>query len=160
MRFKTLRILPVLLGTILLFNSCKKFPENNLWFSNPEKVFKGGKITSYTFNTSFDQMPYWKAKYSEFPYNYFGAPINNVFDEEFSFNKSTNEIKSVIGEGTFKFNTKKKWVEIYFHPVNEAFGAENIFLAHINWKIVYLDKKGKMIIETEYNLKTYRIQFN
>lgn len=158
MRFK----IPFFIYCVLIllsFNSCKKYPENTLWFKKPEKVFKGGKITSYTMNGQ-DRMPYYRNLYAVFPYNYFGNSIPDVFDMSFDYNSSTGSFGNELGDGTFKFSKTKREVEIYFSPLNEVYGAENIFIHHLSWKILKLTKTGQLKIAADYDFKRYEIQFN
>jgi len=149
----------ITLVMIVSFTGCKKYPENTLWFKNAEKVFKGGRITSYTANGQ-DLMPYYKNLYSTFPYNYCGQKLDDALSLHFNYDNSNKEISSDLGEGSFKFSKTKKEVAIIFHPVNEDFGAENIFQARLSWKVLKLTKDGQLKIQADYNFKTYEIQFN
>ncbi|HRD40224.1 MAG TPA: hypothetical protein PLC65_16475 [Bacteroidia bacterium] len=149
----------ITLVMIVSFSGCKKYPENTLWFKNAEKVFKGGRITSYTANGQ-DLMPYYKNLYSTFPYNYCGQKLDDALSLHFNYDNSNKEISSDLGEGSFKFSKTKKEVAIIFHPVNEDFGAENIFQARLSWKVLKLTKDGQLKIRADYNFKTYEIQFN
>lgn len=144
---------------IVSFSGCKKYPENTLWFKNAEKVFKGGSITAYNVNGQ-DLMPYYKNLYSTFPYNYCGQKLDDALSLHFNYDNSNKEISSDLGEGSFKFSKTKKEVAIIFHPVNEDFGAENIFQARLSWKVLKLTKEGQLKIRADYNFKTYEIQFN
>ncbi|MBN8692917.1 MAG: hypothetical protein J0L69_06950 [Bacteroidetes bacterium] len=149
----------ITLVMIVTFSGCKKYPENTLWFKNAEKVFKGGRITSYTANGQ-DLMPYYKNLYSTFPYNYCGQKLDDALSLHFNYDNSNKEISSDLGEGSFTFSKTKKEVAIIFHPVNEDFGAENIFQARLSWKVLKLTKDGQLKIRADYNFKTYEIQFN
>ena len=157
MKFFKTYLLIVIIG--ILFFGCKKYPENKLWFKNPEKVFKGGKITAYTINGA-DRMSYFKALYRDFPYNYYGQSIPAVFDIAFEYNSSDKEIKTTYGEGSFTFSETKREIEISFKPVNVDFGAENIFVGRLSWKIMKLTKDGVLRIQAKDNFKLYEIQFN
>ncbi|MBL7896053.1 MAG: hypothetical protein JNK50_12230 [Bacteroidia bacterium] len=149
----------ITLVMIVSFSGCKKYPENTLWFKNAEKVFKGGRITSYSADGQ-DLMPYYKNLYSTFPYNYCGQKLDDALSLHFNYDNSNKEISSDLGEGSFKFSKTKKEVAIIFHPVNEDFGAENIFQARLSWKVLKLTKDGQLKIRADYNFKTYEIQFN
>lgn len=144
---------------ILLFTGCKKFPENTLWFKNPDKVFKGGKITSFTMN-GIDQTQIYRDKYKYFPYNYYGSSIDDVYQTEFTFNAGNKELSSVIGKGSFKFSETQREVEINFKPKNWEYGAESIFMAYLSWKVLKITADGQLKIQAEYNFKKYEIQFN
>jgi hypothetical protein len=142
---------------VFALGGCTKYPENKLWFKDPAKAFKGGKITLYTIN-SVDHMHTVRALYRDFPYNYFGTSIPDVLDQEFSY--SDGSLSSSFGDGSMKFSQKGKDVEISFHPINEDKGAQNIFIAPSVWKILKLTKQGQLKIQAVIDYKIYQIQFN
>ncbi len=47
-RLKTVTLAFVIVVFGFIFNSCKKYPENRLWFRKPENTFRGGRITAFT----------------------------------------------------------------------------------------------------------------
>lgn len=143
----------------VLFSGCKKFPENTLWFKNPDKVFKGGKITSFTMN-GIDQTQIYRDKYKYFPYNYYGSSIDDVYQTVFTFNSGQKELSSDIGTGSFKFSETQREVEINFKPKNWEYGAESIFIGYLSWKVLKITADGQLKIQTEYNFRKYEIQFN
>ena len=157
MRFLKI-ILPVFLTGILFFG-CKKYPENKLWFKKPESVFKGGKITSYTIN-GIDKMEYFRSLYRWFPYNFYGQKIEDVFDLPFSYNPANEDFYTDYGTGSLHFSKTKREIEITFEPVNESYGAENIFVGRLSWKVMKLTKDGVLKIQAKYNFKLYEMQFN
>jgi hypothetical protein len=143
-----------------LFLGCKKYPENKLWFKDPKKVFKGGKITSYTMN-GLDRMKYFRDRYSTFPYNQYGKKIDNVFEIPFEYHSGEEEISTEYGKGSLHFSETKREIEITFKPLNEEYGAENIFVSRgVTWKIMKLTKDGVLKLQGKYNFITYEIQFN
>lgn len=143
-----------------LFLGCKKYPENKLWFKDPKKTFKGGKITAYTVN-GVDKMKYFKDLYSTFPYNHFGKKIDDVFEIPIEYHSGEDEISTEYGKGSLRFSETKREIEISFTPINENFGAENIFVSRgACWKIMKLTKDGVLRIKAQYNFITYEIQFN
>ncbi len=143
----------------ILFFGCKKYPENKLWFKNPEKVFKGGKITSFTMN-GVDRMSYYRNLYKNFPYNLYGKQIEDVFEIPFEYSSGDKEIKTEYGEGGFSFSETKREIEITFKPVNFESGAESIFVDRLSWKIMKLTKDGVLKIQAKHEFKLYEIQFN
>ncbi len=142
-----------------LFLSCKKYPENKLWFKNPTTTFKGGKITSYTINGN-DRMAYFRNLYRSFPFNQYGHSIDDVFDIPFEYNPGNEDFDLEYGGGILRFSETKREVEITFEPINFEYGAENIFVDRLSWKVLKLTKDGIMKIQAKYNFKTYEIQFN
>jgi hypothetical protein len=151
-------IIAIITISLLSLNSCKKYPENKLWFKKPENVFKGGKITMYTIN-SVDQMPAIRAMYNTFPYNHQGSAIADVFDLDVSYDKNGN-ITTQYGEGSLTFSKNKKDVNIQFNQVNSDYGAVNMFGDPINWKILKLTKDGQMKIKSVQHYSVFVIQFN
>lgn len=155
-RFK---IYLIVLFTGLVFFGCKKYPENRIWSNHPEKFFKGGTITSYKIN-GVDRKQYFIDLYKNFPYNQYGTSIPNVFELPFTYDSGNESFKSDYGEGTIKFSETKREMEIRFRPKNFEFGAENIFVRDLSWKIMKLTKSGELKIEARDNFKLYEIQFN
>lgn len=138
---------------------CKKYPENKLWFKKPEQVFKGGKITSYKIN-GVDKMQYFRDLYKNFPYNWYGHSVEDIFEIPFEHGAGSEDLNTEYGEGSFRFSETKREVEISFTPVNSNYGAENIFVGNISWKIMKLTKTGQLKLQGKYNFKLYEIEFN
>jgi hypothetical protein len=153
------RIYFLLMAMVLIASACKKYPENRIWSNHPEKFFKGGKITSYKIN-GVDRMQYFRDLYRNFPYNQYGTSIPDVFELPFVYDSGNESLTCDYGEGTMKFSETKREVEIRFTPKNYAFGAENIFVRDLSWKIMKLTKSGELKIEARDNFKLYEIQFN
>lgn len=157
MKFFKLYLLIAFIG--ILFTGCKKYPENKLWFKNPEQVFKGGKITSYKIN-GVDKMPYFRNLYKSFPYNWYGHSVEDVFELPFDYHSGEENFDSEYGEGSLKFSETKKEIEIAFKPLNSEYGAENIFVGNLSWKIIKLTKTGFLKIQAKHDFKLYEIEFN
>ena len=157
MKFVKTYLLIALTG--LLLYGCKKYPENKLWFKKPEEVFKGGKITSYKVN-GVDRMPYFRNLYKTFPYNWLTRSVEDIFELPFEYSSGEGNFNSEYGEGYLKFSETKKEIEIRFEPFNEAYGAENIFVGNLSWKVIKLTKAGFLKIEGKYDFKLYEIEFN
>lgn len=140
--------------------SCKKYPDNDLWFVSPESAFKGGNITAYTVD-GVDSIPMWDAIYSNPPYN--GGSKYKVSDFIFTINHK-GELGSNIGGGSFHFFNNKKNIYIFFIMTNNPWNPYpkyNFFNTREgNWKIIKLTKRGTFRIQQTYNNKVYEIQFN
>lgn len=156
MRFLKYILLLLIVGS---FSTCKKYPENRLWTRHPQKYFNGGVITAYTEN-GIDIMPKIRNWYSDFPYNYYGQKIDDVFTLPFSYDKATDEFTTDYGAGYFHFNSDGKTVDISFTPKNSLYGAQNLFVENENWQILKLTKSGQMKLKVTMNYKYYEIQFN
>jgi hypothetical protein len=155
-------LLGICICVSIYFISCKKYPENDLWFKNPEKTFKGGKLTDFTVN-GVDSMPMWERIYTTPPeFNGFYNPFD-VRTIEFSYSREGNVLSSNLGVGTLEFFNNGKEVSISFSMIATA-GSKpryNLFYTkNSNWKILKLYKGGMMRIQRIYNDKTYEIQFN
>lgn len=157
MKFFKLYLLIAFTG--ILFSGCKKYPENKLWFKNPEQAFKGGKITSYKVN-GVDRMPYFRNLYKSFPYNWYGHSVDDIFELPFDYHSGEENFDSEYGEGSLKFSETKREIAIKFVPVNADYGAENIFVGNLSWKIIKLTKAGFLKIEGKHDFKLYEIEFN
>jgi len=149
----------IVFAVCLAFCGCEKYPENKLWFKKPEEAFKGGVITYYTID-GIDQIPKIRAWFAEFPYNYTGQKIEDVFALPFTYDKGSSEFKNEYGSGFVKFVSGGRRVEIIFSPKNEEYGAKNVFTQSENWEILKLTKEGQMRVKTVINSKFYELQFN
>lgn len=159
--------LTISIATTLVF-SCKKYPENRLWFRNPTKMpVINGNIIGYRVNL-IDSLPYLNAYYK--PYTIDSMPPRppytnqdkNIYDEIFRsyLELGHGDISSNLGSGSYAWDDKKKHITIFFTPDNLYF-KKNIFIAReeIEWEVLYLDKKGKSKIKTVYNGLVYEITF-
>lgn len=167
MNHKT-NILVIIIGVLWCFVSCKKYPENDLWFKNPEKIsIINGKITEYKVN-DFDSLPYLNVYYkpyipnSIYPYN---KTDRNVSTEEFSsiyLTKSNWEIDCDLYESlTCVLQNDKKTVRIG-GQIDTVYYRKQLFLdtkGDLDWEILYLDGKGKSKIKTTFQGNTYEITF-
>jgi hypothetical protein len=161
--FKILLIIALFLGLV----TCKKYPENNLWFKNPYNVdIMPGHITSYKVN-GIDSLEFLNSYYmpvfpnSSYPYT---KEERNIYTEKVKsarVGKVNFEIHTWLGKGSVEWNEDKKSINIFFYQ-DSGYYKKNIFIAKetIKWDIVYLDRKGKKTkIKTTYNNNTYEITF-
>lgn len=145
--------------------SCKKYPENNLWLKKPEKVFKGGYLTSFKVN-GVDSFPMWDAIYINAPDNNGNGYKYDLRTAYFGydFKDRGTSIWTEVGEGTLEFINKKKDITINF-TMDEVLGLAkptySIFSTKLStWKILKLTKNGTLKIQRDYNNKRYEIQIN
>lgn len=165
MYFKNIKYLLFIIIGILFIIKCKKYPENNLWLKKPEKVFKGGKLTSYTVN-GVDSFPMWDDIYINAPDNNGNGYKYDLRTAYFGydFKDRGSSFWTEVGEGTLEFINKKKDVTINF-TMDEVPGLAkpiyNIFLTKLStWKILKLTKSGTLKIQRNYNNKIYELQIN
>ncbi len=159
----------IALALILFFGfiTCKKYPENTLWFKNPYKIqLITGYISSYRVN-GIDSLETLNLHYkpvipnTSYPYS---QTDRNIIKEGIwtrSLNKITSNIVTNLGKGLVKWNTNKKSVYITFTP-DTMYYKKNIFVTkeRLSWDILYLGKNGaKTKIKTTYNNNTYEITF-
>lgn len=158
---QTLFILSTVFSLGLLFNSCKKYPENNLWFNHPG-VILGSR--------DYDRP--WLLEYYS---------VNNIDSTNQDFlkaykemglymlagNKKSIEYKcpEIIG-GFIRFHDhKEKYIEFRhaswnYNPNGHGYSSQrNIFLnPNIVWKIQKINKSAFWVIGEFNNLK-YEIHF-
>jgi hypothetical protein len=164
MKFKTLFILLFATAIISLLTTCKKYPENDLWFKSPESAFVGGKFTSFTVD-GVDSMPMWDAIYNSLPdHNGYGTLNLDPREIFFSVDKTNGTISCSVGSGSFHFFNNSKEIYMFFkmeeHPPL-YFPKYNLFYTvEGNWNILKLTKSGTMRIQRAYNGKVYEMEFN
>lgn len=105
-------------------------------------------------------MPKLRSLYKDFPYNYYGSKIDDIFEMPFSYNAGQDELETEYGKGSLIFSKTKREIEISFNPVNADKGAQNILVGRLSWKIMKLTKDGVLRLKSNYNFLTYEIQFN
>ncbi len=166
----------VIITEVLLFlafcNGCKKYPENNLWFKNPEKLdFFYGQITNYKVN-EIDSLALLNAYYN--PTN--TEITNGDIRKGVIINSDDHQMRQIFfkdspsGYGLFglsySFDKKKKNLKIKCDLSSynsKTFFQKNIFIGDdVIWKVVKLPKKrGEFKIETTLaNGNKYEITIN
>lgn len=143
--------------------TCKKYPEDNLWFKNPEKLTPfQGYLTKYTVN-SIDSLDLLN--------NYFGHAFGlprNIRTSQFLTSVEKKQIDCVLNYSgglengmDYEFINKKKYLKIFFYPDTTLF-KKNIFIdKEVEWKIIRLARNGPFKIETTLNNgNKYEIQIN
>ena len=165
MRPKSLLVILIAITIISLFNTCKKYPENTLWFKTPYSAINFTHIKNYTID-GIDSIPMWNTIYNTPPYGGFPAH-NELWDiTAFSWRVDTkiNEIYSDLGAGSFHLFNNKKELYMFFKMYTGIDGQipkNNIFYSEeSNWKIIKLTKDGNLKIQRTYNNKVYEIEFN
>jgi hypothetical protein len=168
MKLKILSILLFAIAIISLLTTCKKYPENDLWFKSPESAFKSGYLTAFTVDGE-DSIPMWNSLYNTGPdYNGYWPPNSGFpfeMKEIFFQVVSGKTIESYIGSGSFHFYDNKKYLYIYFKMEDKGHNlpkpTHNIFYSdESTWKILKLTKSGTMRIQRTYNGKVYEMEFN
>lgn len=154
--------------------SCKKYPENNLWFKNPKKIsFMEGHLTHWIVN-GVDSIDYLD--------NYFyNDNNNNPYTHKFSDLEFTSrclakgfyelsvdnpsdysQINSIINSVEYEYKEKCKKIKFYKTATILSSFKKNIFISDdIVWEIIYLNRKNdKRKLKGNYNGNTYELQFN
>ena len=139
----------------MFFTTCKKYPENNLWFKNPNKVIRNDWfMEKYTINgidsTSNDNVRRYKEKSLTF---YVSDNTQRIASHE-QF------------EGYWELSKNKKYIEILFYQytpylsIYQFPNQKNIFLVEekMDWRIDKLCKNQFWISSTFNNIK-YEIRF-
>lgn len=158
----------ILIIFIILLSGCKKYPENTLWFKNPEKICPiSGNITEYKVN-GIDSLNLLNVYYEQAILHGYGPYNNTIRDVKQEVFNPSNKGKGKFNlqcdifasnSGTCTWNSNKKSVNVRVGIDMEYF-KRNIFITQgLNWDIQYLDTKGKSKIKTTYNGNTYEITF-
>lgn len=152
----------------MIFTTCKKYPENTLWFKNPNKIkVINGYITEYKVNgiDSLDFLNIYYKPYipnSIYPYNKTNRDIRFESFTATNVTKTYWEIKSDLYETLYyRMQKDKKTIRIG-GSIDTIYYKKQLFLdtkGNIDWQIQYLDKKGKSKIKTTYNGNVYEITF-
>lgn len=158
---------------ILLFSTCKKYPENNLWFKNPQKItFMEGHLTHWIVNgvDSIDYLDdYFENDFNNNPYTHSFADLefksNTEKKEQYSCTVYSPSDFQCLGNAILgiQYSYANKCKKIKITTISLGCYTKNIFIAQgLEWEIIYLDKKekGKRKMKTIYNDNTYEIQFN
>ena len=153
-----------LLGnTILffLFSSCKKYPENTLWFKRAKTLLPvGGMITKYTVN-GIDSLQYLDFYYNPNFINNTPNKIHHIADEYFYASTEDLVIENqTMVTGSYRWQNRYKEIEIDCKNDTLVY-KKNIFVKRaLDWKIIYLGKDNKKSkIQTTYDGNTYEITF-
>lgn len=158
---KPIKITLLLLFAVLCFISCKKYPENTLWFKNPEKVISRGAWNPWVLEYyAINEVDSTFADYLD-SYKDFGVVIGDK-SVGFSF-----YCKDII-KGGFWLHHKKKFISFGYAQENfknnstlfpNYVNQKNIFLnSGQDWKILKLCST-QLWITTEYNGIKYEIHF-
>jgi hypothetical protein len=146
----------ILFSVIFLFDACRKYPENNLWFKHPGKVLGERDYDSPWI------LDYYSVNDVDSTSQDFLKAYKEIGVYMLRGNKKSIEFRcpGIIG-GFIRFNdTKEKYIE--FHYVNSNFHTDgsgyftqrNIFLdPNIKWKIQKINKKSFWVIGEYSNLK-------
>lgn len=153
-------------GTIivlgLLFSSCKKYPENRLWFKNPQRAFTGGKLTSFKVNGD-DSIPLFNSTWGY-----------DLTQKSFSLFKPYHDYDewTVRGDfdGSFHFAGDKE-MQVILTPLQNSLAPPSIYNPFLRladsegktdnrWDIIKLTRKGQLKLKRKINGTTYEVQFN
>ena len=161
----------LLLVIVLFFTTCKKYPENNLWFKNPAKIIARGGL-----NTWKGENPWKLDFYSVDGIDSTNSSFLNIYKEE----GVVIFIDGNVRKGTYKFqcsdvlygfwdcDSPKKVMHFNFGVNNfksnslvnaNSQNQRNIFMySHLPSKILKLTKE-QFWIQLEFNSISYEIHF-
>lgn len=141
---KTLSIFSLLL--VLLISSCKKYPENNLWFKAPKNAMLGKWKLELIKVNGIDSTSYEDLKM------YVEEGIE-LLDEDIKFKEQY--------EGGWKLDQKKKHVTINSTSYDQGklfVPQKNLFRDNQTWKIEKLSK-GAFWLSVNNGGSAYEIRF-
>jgi hypothetical protein len=159
MKWQLVKHLPILV--LALFTSCKKYPENNLWFSSPERSFKGGKITSFTVNgadSSSLMNSMWNVDIAERSFE-----VKRRSENEYVASGDFNGVINYLGKTQLNIilipdNMGAFSTSGNYNPINS--NGVSADRSDGRWDILKCTRKGQMKIRRTVNDRTYEIQFN
>lgn len=149
----------------ILFFSCHKYPDNDLWFEDPEKTIEATfKITGFKVN-DVDCLAYLNTK---LPSNIstFDWHFNGHYNGNQKRFHSTNPNVNAGADSDYSFKNDYKELDINFLTTGFIYPeAKFIFLEKESvWKILKLQKQETentiLHIKRDFNGKTYDLQFN
>ena len=155
------------LGLIFTLSTCKKYPENVVWFKNIKKIkfFETHRLIKYTVNgiDSLDALSKYigsNSYYKDIRKTYFSSAMDN--------NKNIGVFVLGYGGGVepvgiyYTYSKNKKEISfIYGKDGNYDTTAIkiNIFIDETPWKIIKLIPDGTRKIKKTSNNNTYELQF-
>jgi hypothetical protein len=154
------------------YTSCKKYPENTLWFKRVKKLefFDNVKLISYTVN-GVDSLA---ALNKYFGSKVFSKDITSLsFDEIFDVHFKSNVPRINVPNGNngnyqltffYSYSKNKKKLEIVYDLMSyndTAVFSRSFFVEQITeWQIMKFDPKGIRKIKTTINNNAYEMEFN
>ncbi len=148
---KNSKLILLYVVTIFCF-SCRKYPENKLWFKKPEKVFKEGRLTKFTVD-DIDSIPRLNSSWGY-----------DLTAESFKLNKlEKSPSYELTGSfrGEIEFANNNKIVEFTPQPkTSNIFPNYNPFSNNSMWEIIKCTNKGVLKLQRAVNGKIYKLQFN
>ena len=167
MKTKALLTSLIVITIISLFMSCKKYPENTLWFKTPNSAIGQCHLIAFTVDGD-DSIPMWNRIYNTSPYNGYSPPPpgtqRNISDATWDFHyRASDEFLTDFSSGSFHLFDHKKQIYIYSRMDVTSYlppPTYNLFYtAESNWKILKLTKDGNLKIQRTYNNKVYEMEF-
>ncbi len=161
---------------IFTISTCKKYPENTLWFTRVKKIafFDNVKLTGFTVN-GIDSMPFANDFFGR------GARFKNYNDCAFGSGYLDNDgcsLTGVFNPGSisssvsidpailipYNYSKNKKCVTIEFGRFgifDTAVFKRNLFIDNTTpWQIIKLIPNGTRKIKKTVNNNTYELQFD
>jgi hypothetical protein len=149
----------LLLSIIVTLSTCKKYPENTLWFKNPKKISPFyGHLKKYTVN-GIDSLDLLN--------NYFGNQMGIVKDiRQARFDSYLEhggyDCVLIVGGGAslsagFKYYNNKNYINLFCGGDTSIF-RKNLFLGEALWKILRLSKNAFKATTTLNNGNKYEIE--
>lgn len=171
MKYRTNRYISLFV-MVVLFTTCKKYPENKLWFKNPYKIAViNGYMTEYKVN-GIDSLDLLNSYYKPivpngiYPYN---KTTRDIKQEHFQaccakngYWQVTSDLYLFDNHLEYEMQKDKKTIRIA-GSVDTLYYTKQLFIdtkGVMDWQIQYLDKKGRMSkFKTIYKGNTYEITF-
>ncbi len=126
------------------FSECKKYPENTLWFKDPEKTYPlQGYITKYQVN-GIDSLDLLNNYFGKYPKN--GGMIRDIRKAEFRKTSLSNSDKYLYT--LLIFGTSGCTLEMYpvFKHKKNTFQLKQLLILQYTRKIFLWMQNGKLCV--------------
>jgi hypothetical protein len=168
MKTKAILTSIIVVAIISLLTTCKKYPENTIWFKSPESAIRANALNLKGFTVDgVDSLPMFDAIFNNPPYG--GLPTPTAFIDVTKLiwylpnRGGVSEINTNWGSGEYHFFNHNKELYIFYNNDDTPSGSPvfNFFYTReSNWKILKLTKQGELKIQRTYNNKVYEMHFN
>lgn len=149
---------------LITLSTCKKYPENTLWFKNPKKLYPfQGNLTKYQVN-GIDSLDLLNTFYG----HELGL-IKDIRRATFLTSINKGDIDCRLNHGgsglsnyiNYNFNKNKKSLTVFFYQDTAIFRKHLFITNSTEWLIIRLAREGSFKLKTKLeNGNTYELQIN
>lgn len=148
----------LLLFAFFILSTCKKYPENTLWFRRVKNLHPIGKyLTEFKVN-GIDSMDLLNSYYVQV-YSANNNNPSNIRDVEFFCDREGYRFVYLTSDRAYDLVDKYKTLKIYINDNMSIFERALFKIDYSTWDILYFDKNEKKKFKQTFNGKTYEITF-